>query len=360
MVILGELLKIQSHRSNYEAMSNYIIKCLEGSKEVHYTQDEIGNIYVTKGELEIDYPAFACRTNSEQDIVENYQVLRLGKSHTWMALTETNGKAATKGIGGDAKCGIYLCLKLIQSLPAVKCMFFVESGKGYKGAMECDLNFFRDCRWLIEFDRKGRGDIVTEANVKDICSKDFKEKLEKLGKKYNFQSVKGGKCDASILKVERKLNISAVNISAGFYRPNSQDERIIEKDLMQVLQLSKDIAEEIKETSTHQCTAYYSQASPPPITTENTALSRVRTIIPIARRLPGARECKKCSQTLAPEDVILCNTCMGKVNLGAPISIKAVFCTICDVRLYKGEEIAKKQCGRHGAGRLSMYNPDAY
>lgn len=339
MVRLGELLKIQSHRENYQEMHDFIVSKLELCEGVTYKEDEVGNIYATKGELEIHYPAFVCRTNSDQKIVEGFKTLRLGKSHTWVAFRKSsvNESMIPTGIGGDAKCGIYLCLKLLETLPAVKCVFFVESGTGFKGAMNCDLDFFRDCRWVIEFDRKGSSTIVTKTQSKDLCSKDFHEKLEVLGKKHNYTTEYGGQCDVSKLKTDRKLDISVANISCGYYRPNSDNERVIGKSVMRALIFAKDIAASIKEPSTHQLPSY------------------TQSLAVVPKTPSPERECQNCNRMLKPADIILCDDCMDKACPPMNISARASLCTVCGLRLYKMDEIEKKQCSNHGDGRILYY-----
>ena len=77
------------------------------------------------------------------------------------------------GIGADDKNGIWICLKCLEDFKAVKCAFFVQEEVGCIGSGHADMSFFSDCRFVIQCDRKGNGDMVTQINGMKLCSNDF-------------------------------------------------------------------------------------------------------------------------------------------------------------------------------------------
>jgi hypothetical protein len=44
------------------------------------------------------------------------------------------------GIGGDDKCGVYICLKLLEKIDKIKCAFFVEEEIGMLTLADVDLS----------------------------------------------------------------------------------------------------------------------------------------------------------------------------------------------------------------------------
>ncbi len=46
-------------------------------------------------------------------------------------------------------------------------------GVGCIGSGHADMSFFSDCRFVIQCDRKGNGDMVTQINGMKLCSNDF-------------------------------------------------------------------------------------------------------------------------------------------------------------------------------------------
>jgi tripeptide aminopeptidase len=330
MFTLGDILKIQSHKSNYSEMHSYIISVLKKIPGVKFSHDKVGNLYASKG-TDYFYPTFACRTDSGQDIKEEYKVSRHGKSQVWMAYrTKPDGDVEQIGIGGDAKCGIYICLKLLMRLKSVKCVFFAKSEDKFAGAQGVDLKFFSDSRWLIELDRPGKHDIVIGTGNQEMCDTAFKEGLSYLGKKFNRSLVlNGSMVEAFWLKKEKKLPISVANISCGFFNPRKNKEVVVGKYLNSTLEFCERVATKMKSPSFH--------------TSIILLPGGVKEIVEDRPKIKKSQYCATtiCSSLLSKnEDYIFCKKCREKSSfLGTGGQ-----CSKCRKPIFREIEIIRGMC----------------
>lgn len=120
------------------------------------------------------------------------------------------------GIGGDDRCGVYMIMDIIKSQ---KChiLFTEDEEVGGIGATTfANSNFKPDINYIIELDRKGSNDAV--------FYNDSNESFQKFITGYGFATEFGSFSDISI--IAPKLEISAVNLSSGYYNPHSVSEYI--------------------------------------------------------------------------------------------------------------------------------------
>lgn len=254
MVRLGDILKIQSTSGEWQEMRKHITKTASKIPNVKLEWDKKGNLYATKGDSDT-YAAFVCHIDTVHDIVDGYEIGRMPKSHVWFGFIEKDNKFFETGIGGDDKCGIYLCLKMLEYAPAVKCVFYVDEEIGCIGSLNSDVSFFDNCRYVVQCDRKGNSDIVTQGSGVRLCSKEFEADVAAIGLKHGYEPSFGGSTDVVTLKEKLGLAISAINISVGYYNPHQDSERIVEKDLMKALEFCRNIYENLKEVYPHKYVA---------------------------------------------------------------------------------------------------------
>ncbi|MES4791697.1 MAG: hypothetical protein C4321_00755 [Chloroflexota bacterium] len=189
-----------------------------------------GNIYVTKGKAET-YPCIIAHTDTvhppipDRDFsVRSYQGIFYGWDRRWHRQV---------GCGGDDKVGIFLALDALRHLPAVKAAFFRDEEVGCLGSLVADLTFFDDVEFVLQFDRRGYGEIVTRIGNTELCGEDFLNELRPLLKRHDWQEVNGLLTDVLALK-ERGLAVSAVNIACGYYRPHTDGEYVVIDDVRRV------------------------------------------------------------------------------------------------------------------------------
>lgn len=226
--------EIQSKSGKTERMTAFIIAEAE---MVGATVEQDGeNLYLTKGEAEI-YPCFVAHTDTVHQIIEHFQVLELNG-----LLVGWNPVAGLQvGVGGDDKVGVWLALQMLNELPAGKAAFFYDEETGCKGARKADLSFFDDCAFILQGDRREYKDVVIRASGDDLCSAEFivgvGEHLEKYGREF----CKNGMMTDVQELTERKVGISALNLSCGYYRPHGSTEVVSISEAIRTLNFMRAI-----------------------------------------------------------------------------------------------------------------------
>jgi hypothetical protein len=143
------------------------------------------------------------------------------------------------GIGGDDKCGIYAALHCLSSLPCCKVTLFVDEEVGCIGSYTADISFFSDCRFILQADRRGNSDFVT-----DICgplsSPAFLAAVSPIICKHGYKPCSGAMSDVMAL-AENNVGVSVANMSAGYYNPHEACEYINLVDLANVTAMMLEI-----------------------------------------------------------------------------------------------------------------------
>lgn len=151
---------------------------------IPYYRDRKGNLYAVKGRAKT-YPCVVahmdevhCRTGKgyAAHIVDGRFVIGYDRK-----------RKKTAGIGADDKNGIWICLKCLEDFKIMKCAFFVQEETGCIGSGEADMDFFADCRFVLQCDRKGDSDLVTRISGMDLCSEEFLERVNP--EKYGYRAT---------------------------------------------------------------------------------------------------------------------------------------------------------------------------
>ena len=214
-----------------------------------WVQDEHGNLLVTKGASD-SYPCLASHMDQVQqkhsrdfrcitgdDVVFGYSP----KCHE------------QQGLGADDKNGIFICLECLRKYDVLKVAFFVGEESGCVGSSKVDLSFFSDCRYIIEPDRRGSRDLITEMFCGDVCSDDFVHAIG--ANRYGYKKERGSITDVGEL-VERGVGISCLNLSCGYYEAHTDREFTVLSELSNCLDFVCDIIENVTDTYPYEYDKY--------------------------------------------------------------------------------------------------------
>ena len=153
-----------------------------------------------------------------------------------------------EGLGADDKNGIWCALKCLKKYEALKVAFFVEEETGCRGSSQADIDFFKDCRFVIQPDRRGYKDLITHICWSELCSDEF---LKAVGYgKFGYEIAEGAMTDILVLK-ENGLEISCINLSCGYYNPHTGNEFTVKKDLLNCLDFIGHIIKTCTEVYPH-------------------------------------------------------------------------------------------------------------
>lgn len=244
MKLLKKLYSIKSPSRHEDEMRSFIMKWLT-AKQIPYSVDDTGNIYATKGKAK-DYPCLVAHIDEVHNKrPEDYTVVQVG--NLIFGLSENEAK--TVGIGADDKNGIWINLKCLEKYKVLKAAFFVGEEIGCVGSDKADMDFFKDCRYVLECDRRGSSDLITEISGLKLCSDEFAQAA--ITWMPGFHKTNGMMTDVMTLK-ENGLEVSAVNISCGYYHPHTDGEMTVISDLEYTLKVVQNIISHLKKVYPHK------------------------------------------------------------------------------------------------------------
>lgn len=230
--LLVKLVSVQSSFDKDEEINEFIISLITSiDKSILIQKDTYGNIYATKGSGVNGYKCIVSHTDTVHSIKSNRKVYVHGSTLFAMATNEYQGaRVCQTGIGGDDRSGIYTCIKALEDFDNVKAVFFRFEESGCKGSNACNIKFFDDCNFVVQCDRKGNSDFITHTNGISVASQDFTDAMLEIGLKYGYSKAIGTSTDVGTLK-RRGLQVSACNMSAGYWNPHTSTETIDMDDL---------------------------------------------------------------------------------------------------------------------------------
>lgn len=235
---LIEVLQIQSESYNQFRMFAYLIRQLKKLGCQYYVDN--GNIYATKGNAS-NYPCIVAHMDTVHDIVENLTVIEIAGN-----LTGFNRSTMQQtGIGGDDKVGIFIALQCVENFENIKVAFFRDEETGCNGSYDADVKFFNDCNFILQCDRKGNRDFVTNASGIKLSGKDFQKDIKYILKQYGYGCTNGMMTDVMALK-EIGIECSMANISCGYYNPHCENEYVNVLDVINCLNMVIHIITQLK------------------------------------------------------------------------------------------------------------------
>lgn len=213
--------------------------------------DKPGNLYVTKGKSDT-YPCIVAHMDQVQ---ERHSKDFIAYEAEDIIIGFSPKHKEQQGLGADDKCGLWIGLKCLQKFDCLKLAFFVGEEVGCKGSGLANMAFFDDCRFVIEPDRKGSEDLITQIGWTPLCSDDF---LKDIGfKKFGYKETDGMMTDIEALK-DHGLLLSCINVSCGYYKPHSNEEFVYKPALLNCLAFVEHIIKTCTKVYPHiDNTAYY-------------------------------------------------------------------------------------------------------
>src|SRR5690554_1113638 len=211
---------------------------------IETASDSYGNIYITKGKTD-NYPCVVAHLDTVHAIVPNYRVYQ--QNDILFAFSD-----ATKtqvGIGGDDKVGIFVALQALLDIPNIKVVLFrnKEIGRiGSRFSINNCSDFYKDCNFILQCDRKGNYDFLTKSAGVKMTSAEFENAVAPLLKKYDFISSEAGIATDVDVLVENGVGVCAANISSGYYSPHTDKETVSVYNIGRAYSLVYDICDTFK------------------------------------------------------------------------------------------------------------------
>ena len=228
MELLKQLYRIYSPSGRERTMRKFLIGHMRRIPGVKVETDCMGNLYATKGVSET-YPCIVAHMDQVHEAhSRDFKVIETED----FVFAYSPKHRRQENLGADDKNGLWIGLKCLEKCPVLKMVFFVGEESGCIGSGSARMDFFQDCRFVVEADRKGNEDLVTSIGWTGLCSREF---LEATGYgKFGYQETDGLMTDILALK-ENGLSVSCINLSSGYYEPHTHQEYTVKEDLLNCL-----------------------------------------------------------------------------------------------------------------------------
>ncbi len=238
--VLRGLYEIHAPSMKEKKIRNYL-KHKIVTRGATYQQDGIGNLLVTKGKSDT-YPCVVAHLDQVQmSHPKDFRTIIFDDT----IIGRSDKHKQQYGLGADDKNGIWIALNCLERFDNIKVAFFVGEEVGCVGSSQVDLDFFKDCRFIIEPDRRGGSDLITMMSGIQVCSNEFIQDIPYL--EYGYREEQGSFTDILTL-LERGVGISCLNLSCGYYHPHTDSEITVLSELENCQRFVFDIIENCTKT----------------------------------------------------------------------------------------------------------------
>jgi hypothetical protein len=189
-----------------------------------------GNLLIRRGPNEGLHPHYL----AHMDQVHDYQpFMRVLVTDNTLHAIDGNGSQC--GVGGDDKCGIYVALRMLHTLPHCTAVFVRDEEVGCLGSSTVPLAWFKNAAFVIQADRNNYTmDLIRDTNGMECASDDFIDAVLKLPivRAAGHTENSGSITDVGEL-ASRGLKVSMINISSGYHHAHTSRE-IVKLDELSV------------------------------------------------------------------------------------------------------------------------------
>ena len=249
--LLKKVLSVPTKTYKEDLMIQFLCEWLT-ENDIPYYVDKMGNVYATKQTDEIEYfPCVVAHTDTvhELDTINiREMMLPNDQNELKMALKAFNDEGLPTGIGGDDKCGVYVCLELLRSLPNVKAAFFVSEETGCHGSRKADKDFFSNVGYVIQFDAPGNWMVSEYCMGVKLFDKesDFFDKCDKvLTEGFNSRNKYQSHPYTDVYALKQQFDFSCINFAVGYYNYHTAHEYVIIDDVFNTLDIANKMIGEL-------------------------------------------------------------------------------------------------------------------
>ena len=242
---LKEVLSIPSISGNESMVRDYIIEFAKQNGIDYYT-DKKGNLYLTSGsEVMTEGESYPCVVShmdtvhrSHTELIESKTKLIIessthneGGEDELTTLTAkhpiTNEKT---GIGGDDKCGVYVCLEMFNRFRVLKGAFFVEEEIGMLGSQQADDKFFENVGYAIQFDAPSDNWISEVCSGVKLFDNEFKEEITQTLNESGYTNFSIDPF-TDVNQLATKYDFNCLNLGCGYHRQHTDSEYVIVEEV---------------------------------------------------------------------------------------------------------------------------------
>ena len=255
--ILKEVLSLPSISGKENIVRDYIINFAKVN-DIVYSVDQKGNVYLTKGERDNEefYPCVVSHIDTvhrshvnlieeNKRLVINQSVFEIDDDTEEITLYATHPETGEKtGIGGDDKCGVFVCLEMFKNFDKLKGAFFVEEEIGMLGSKQSDDNFFVDVGYAIQFDAPSANWITEVCSGVRLFDTDFKDLIKPHLNECGYTQFSNDPF-TDVNQLASKYDFCCLNLGCGYYRQHTNNEYVIVGEVFSSLDTGKNLIEKL-------------------------------------------------------------------------------------------------------------------
>jgi tripeptide aminopeptidase len=253
---LKEVLSVKTKTYEETQMVAFLTNYFTMKGYDHYV-DAKNNVYVTKGRSDF-YPCVISHTDTVHAIRPLNVVEKLGRRprNTFgqefndredrLILTGIDNRGNPSGIGGDDKCGVYVCLRLLEEFDNLKAAFFVSEETGCHGSKVADPLFFSNVAYTIQFDAPGNrlvSEVCWGIRLFERGSRFFELVSSTLSSYDDFLYQEHPYTDVS--QIKQKFDHACINLSCGYYYMHSPHEFVDVEDVERTVCIGRDLIQNL-------------------------------------------------------------------------------------------------------------------
>ena len=209
--------------------------------------DGMLNTYVTKGggAEGQQYPLFVAHTDTVHPI-QDFEIVEEQSKHpisretveTWRAV---DGSGKPTGIGGDDKCGVFLCLSMLEALEMAKVAFFASEEMGCRGSSQCAREFMEDVAYVLQFDAPGNNRASRSSGGVDLFDPGFGAVVTPVLETHGYLHLLDDPF-TDVMVLRETFGINCLNVACGYYEAHTDQEFVIPEDVFAAGELGLDLA----------------------------------------------------------------------------------------------------------------------
>jgi len=246
---LKDVLSVPTISSNETMMRDYIVEFAHDN-DIEYILDKKGNVYLTKGSEKMTsgeyYPCVVSHIDtvhrSQIDLIEQKTRLDIVENVDGNLIAYNPITGLQTGIGGDDKCGVFVCLSLFLEMDVLKGAFFVEEEIGMLGSKEADVEFFENVGYAIQFDAPSANWITEVCCGVRILDDGFKNKITPLLNENGYTKFSIDPF-TDVNQLAQKFDFNCLNLGCGYYQQHRDTEYVVIEEVMKSLSVGKKLIE---------------------------------------------------------------------------------------------------------------------
>lgn len=234
---LKEVLSIPSVSGDESMVRDYIIEYAKNNGIEYYT-DSKKNLYLTKGSDKMTsgeyYPCVVSHMDtvhgSHRELIETKTNLIIENSEMGTLIAKHPTTKEQTGIGGDDKCGVYVCLEMFERFDVLKGAFFVEEEIGMLGSKQADDKFFENVGYAIQFDAPSSNWISEVCSGVKLFDEDFKKEIKGTLNECGYTKFSVDPF-TDVNQLASKYDFNCLNLGCGYYRQHTTSEYVVVEEV---------------------------------------------------------------------------------------------------------------------------------